>query len=75
MILIDLSKVLESIKDDLACIIIEPLLGTAGCITPVKGYLQGLQEFAKRNGSLFILDEIVTGFRLSLQGATTLYRV
>jgi glutamate-1-semialdehyde 2,1-aminomutase len=68
-------KVLESIKDDLACIIIEPLLGTAGCITPVKGYLQGLQEFAKRNGSLFILDEIVTGFRLSLQGATTLYKL
>ncbi|MGC2426524.1 MAG: aspartate aminotransferase family protein [Nitrososphaeraceae archaeon] len=68
-------KVLDSIKDDLACIIIEPLLGTAGCITPVKGYLQGLQEFAKRNGSLFILDEIVTGFRLSLQGATTLYKL
>jgi glutamate-1-semialdehyde 2,1-aminomutase len=68
-------KVLDSIKDDLACIIIEPLLGTAGCITPVKGYLQGLQEFAKTNGSLFILDEIVTGFRLSLQGATTLYKL
>jgi glutamate-1-semialdehyde 2,1-aminomutase len=68
-------KVLDSIKDDLACIIIEPLLGTAGCITPVKGYLQGLQEFAKRNDSLFILDEIVTGFRLSLQGATTLYKL
>jgi glutamate-1-semialdehyde 2,1-aminomutase len=68
-------KVLESIKDDLACIITEPLLGTAGCITPAEGYLQGLQEFAKRNGSLFILDEIVTGFRLSLQGATKLYKL
>jgi glutamate-1-semialdehyde 2,1-aminomutase len=68
-------KVLESIKDDLACIIIEPLLGTAGCITPVKGYLHGLQEFAKKNGSLFILDEIVTGFRLSIHGATTFYNL
>jgi glutamate-1-semialdehyde 2,1-aminomutase len=66
-------KVLENIKDDLAGIIIEPVLGGAGCIPPEDGYLQGLQEFAKRNGSLFILDEIVTGFRISLHGAATLY--
>ncbi len=68
-------KVLETVKDDLACIIIEPVLGGAGCIPPVKGYLQGLQEFAKKNGSLFILDEIVTGFRLSLHGAASIYRL
>jgi glutamate-1-semialdehyde 2,1-aminomutase len=68
-------KVLETIKDDLACIIIEPVLGGAGCIPPVDGYLQGLQEFAKKNGSLFILDEIVTGFRLSLHGAASVYRL
>jgi glutamate-1-semialdehyde 2,1-aminomutase len=66
-------KVLETVKDDLACIIIEPVLGGAGCIPPVDGYLQGLQEFAKKNGSLFILDEIVTGFRLSLRGAASIY--
>jgi glutamate-1-semialdehyde 2,1-aminomutase len=68
-------KILETIKDDLACIIIEPILGGAGCVTPVDGYLQGLQEFANRNGSLFILDEIVTGFRLSLRGAADMYRL
>jgi glutamate-1-semialdehyde 2,1-aminomutase len=66
-------KVLETIKDDLACIIIEPVLGGAGCIPPVDGYLQGLQEFARKNESLFILDEIVTGFRLSLHGAASVY--
>jgi glutamate-1-semialdehyde 2,1-aminomutase len=66
-------KVLETIKDDLACVIIEPVLGGAGCIPPEKGYLQGLQEFAKKNGALFILDEIVTGFRLSLHGAASIY--
>jgi glutamate-1-semialdehyde 2,1-aminomutase len=66
-------KVLETVKDDLACIIIEPVLGGAGCVPPVDGYLQGLQEFAKKNGSLFILDEIVTGFRLSLHGAASIY--
>lgn len=68
-------KVLETIKDDLACIIIEPVLGGAGCIPPADGYLQGLQEFAKKNDSLFILDEIVTGFRLSLHGATGTYKL
>jgi glutamate-1-semialdehyde 2,1-aminomutase len=68
-------KVLESIKDDLACIIIEPILGTAGCIVPEDGYLQGLQQFAHKNGSLFILDEIVTGFRVSINGAAALYRL
>jgi glutamate-1-semialdehyde 2,1-aminomutase len=68
-------KVLETIKEDLACIIIEPVLGGAGCIPPADGYLQGLQEYAKKNGSLFILDEIVTGFRLSLRGAMSVYRL
>ena len=68
-------KVLESIKDDLACIIIEPILSSAGCILPINGYLQGLQQFAHKNGSLFILDEIVTGFRVSINGAAALYRL
>src|SRR5919197_1864129 len=68
-------KVLESIKDDLACIIIEPILGSAGCVLPTGGYLHGLQEFANKNGSLFILDEIVTGFRVSIHGAAALYRL
>jgi glutamate-1-semialdehyde 2,1-aminomutase len=68
-------KVLETVKDDLACIIIEPVLGGAGCIPPVDGYLQGLEEFAKKNDSLFILDEIVTGFRLSIHGAASIYKL
>ncbi|HVX02803.1 MAG TPA: aminotransferase class III-fold pyridoxal phosphate-dependent enzyme, partial [Nitrososphaera sp.] len=66
-------KVLETVRDDLACVIIEPVLGGAGCIPPAKGYLEGLQEFCKKNGALFILDEIVTGFRLSLHGAQGAY--
>jgi glutamate-1-semialdehyde 2,1-aminomutase len=68
-------KVLESIKDDLAGIIIEPILGGAGCITPVDGYLEGLQEFVRKNNSLLILDEIVTGFRMSFSGAMNYYKL
>jgi glutamate-1-semialdehyde 2,1-aminomutase len=68
-------KVLDSVKDDLACIIVEPVLGGAGCIPPIDGYLKGLQEFAKKNDSIFILDEIVTGFRLSIRGAASIYKL
>ena len=47
----------------MAGIVIEPVLGGGGAIPATKDYLKGIQEFAKKNNSLFILDEIVTGFR------------
>lgn len=56
-------SILETVKNNLAGIIIEPLLGGAGCIPATKEYLSGIQEFAHSNNALFILDEIVTGFR------------
>jgi glutamate-1-semialdehyde 2,1-aminomutase len=57
-------NILEAIKDDLACIIIEPVLGAGGAIPGEKDFLYGLQEYAKRNNILWVIDEIVTGFRL-----------
>ena len=56
-------KILNSVKHDLAGILIEPVLGGGGAIPATKEYLKGLQEMAKTNNSLFMLDEIVTGFR------------
>lgn len=56
-------KILKKVSKDLAGIIIEPVLGGGGCIPANPDYLKGIQEFAKKNNSLFILDEIVTGFR------------
>ena len=56
-------SILESVKNDLAGVIIEPLLGGGGCIPATKEYLVGIQEFVHKLDSLFILDEIVTGFR------------
>ena len=64
----DLAKSLEilnSVKDDLAGVIIEPVLGGGGCIPATSEYLLGIQEFVHKNNSLFLLDEIVTGFRFS----------
>ncbi|MFB5630671.1 MAG: aspartate aminotransferase family protein [Nitrosopumilaceae archaeon] len=56
-------EILKSVKEDLAGTIIEPVLGGGGCIPGEPDYLKGIQEFVRKNNSLFILDEIVTGFR------------
>lgn len=56
-------KMLQKYSKDLAGVIIEPVLGGGGCIPAEKEYLEGIQEFVHKNNSLFILDEIVTGFR------------
>ncbi|KAF6247330.1 aspartate aminotransferase family protein [Nitrosopumilus sp. b3] len=56
-------SVLKKHAKDLAGVIIEPVLGGGGCIPADADYLKGIQEFCKKNNSLFILDEIVTGFR------------
>ena len=56
-------EILKAVSNDLAGVIIEPVLGGGGCIPATSEYLQGIQEFVHKNGSLFILDEIVTGFR------------
>jgi len=56
-------KILKKHAQSLAGVIIEPVLGGGGCIPATPEYLKGIQEFVHKNGSLFILDEIVTGFR------------
>ena len=57
----------------IACILVEPVVGNAGTIPPAPGYLEGLRRIATEQGSLLILDEVMTGFRLSLGGAQQLY--
>lgn len=62
----DLEKSISILKKhakDLAGVIIEPVLGGGGCIPATTEFLKGIQEFVHKNKSLFILDEIVTGFR------------
>ncbi|HUD21989.1 MAG TPA: glutamate-1-semialdehyde 2,1-aminomutase [Acidobacteriaceae bacterium] len=59
----------------IACILVEPVVGNAGTIPPAPGYLEGLRRIATKNGALLILDEVMTGFRLSLGGAQQLYGI
>lgn len=57
------AEVLESYKEDIAAIIIEPMLGAGGGIIASEPYLKMLREFCDRNGALLIFDEVITGFR------------
>jgi len=56
-------RILKKVSKDLAGVIIEPVLGGGGCIPATSEYIKGIQEHVHKNKSLFILDEIVTGFR------------
>lgn len=56
-------------KNEIAAIIIEPVAGNMGCITPLPGYLEGLRKICNEENIVFIFDEVMTGFRLALGGA------
>jgi len=62
-------------KGEIACVIVEPVVGNAGCIPPVSGYLEALRAITKREGAVLIFDEVMTGFRLALGGAQELYGI
>jgi glutamate-1-semialdehyde 2,1-aminomutase len=61
--------------DEIACVIVEPVVGNAGTIPPAAGYLAGLRRLCTQHGALLILDEVMTGFRLSLGGAQQMYGI
>jgi len=61
--------------DEVAAIILEPVVGNAGCIPPADGYLAGLRKITAEHGALLIVDEVMTGFRLALGGAVELYGI
>jgi len=55
--------------DDIAAVIVEPVVGNMGCVPPAPGFLESLREITTRHGALLIFDEVMTGFRLALGGA------
>jgi glutamate-1-semialdehyde 2,1-aminomutase len=57
----------------IAAVIVEPIVGNAGCIPPARGFLAGLRKLTAAHGALFIADEVMTGFRVALGGACELY--
>jgi glutamate-1-semialdehyde 2,1-aminomutase len=68
-------QVFEARPNEIACVIVEPVVGNAGTIPPAENYLQGLRDITAQYGALLILDEVMTGFRLSLGGAQQVYGI
>ncbi len=56
-------------KQDIACVIMEPVMGNVGVVTPKKGFLEDLRKVTKEHGTVLIFDEVITGFRVSSGGA------
>ena len=61
--------------EQIACIIVEPVVGNMNCVPPVSGFLECLREVCDQYGSLLILDEVMTGFRVSHTGAQGHYGI
>ena len=63
------------IGDQIACIIVEPVAGNMNCIPPVPGFLETLRQVCDEYGSVLIFDEVMTGFRVGLNGAQGVYNI
>lgn len=61
--------------ESIACVIVEPVAGNMNCIPPIPGFLETLREQCTQHGSVLILDEVMTGFRVALGGAQAHYGI
>jgi glutamate-1-semialdehyde 2,1-aminomutase len=61
--------------DEIAAVIVEPVMGNVGLIEPAAGFLSGLRELTRTQGSLLVFDEVMTGFRVAPGGAQELYGI
>jgi glutamate-1-semialdehyde 2,1-aminomutase len=61
--------------DDIACVIVEPVAGNMNCVPPVPGFLEALRKHCTKHGAVLIFDEVMTGFRVALGGAQSVYQV
>jgi glutamate-1-semialdehyde 2,1-aminomutase len=70
-----LEQAFSAFPDQIAAVILEPVVGNAGVILPQPGYLQGLRDVTSSHGALLIFDEVMTGFRVAPGGAQEKYGV
>jgi glutamate-1-semialdehyde 2,1-aminomutase len=62
-------------KNQIACVIVEPVVGNMGCVPPRENYLEFLRLITQQHGTVLIFDEVMTGFRVSFGGAQALYNI
>src|SRR5271167_1478722 len=70
-----LEQAFDKFKNQIACVIVEPVVGNMGCVPPARGYLEALRAITARDKALLIFDEVMTGFRLAFGGAQELYGI
>jgi glutamate-1-semialdehyde 2,1-aminomutase len=70
-----LEETFSKFKDQIACVIVEPVVGNMGCVPPGKGYLEFLRSITAQQGTVLIFDEVMTGFRVNFGGAQALYKI
>ena len=70
-----LEDLFASSGDEIACVIIEPVVGNMNLIIPHQEFLQSLRTLCTKHGAVLIFDEVMTGFRVDLGGAQTLFDV
>ena len=68
-------KIFAACGDDIAAVIVEPVVGNCGLLVPREDFLKGLRDITERAGALLIFDEVMTGFRVALGGAQAKYNV
>jgi glutamate-1-semialdehyde 2,1-aminomutase len=70
-----LEQAFKKFRHQIACVIVEPVVGNMGCVPPGRGYLEALRAITSQDKSLLIFDEVMTGFRLAFGGAQELYAI
>jgi glutamate-1-semialdehyde 2,1-aminomutase len=70
-----LEQAFKKFRHQIACVIVEPVVGNMGCVPPARGYLEALRAITANNGTLLIFDEVMTGFRLAFGGAQEIYSI
>ena len=70
-----LEEAFNKFKNQIACVIVEPVVGNMGCVPPAPGYLEAVRAVTSRNGTILIFDEVMTGFRVAFGGAQELYAI
>jgi glutamate-1-semialdehyde 2,1-aminomutase len=70
-----LEQTFKKFRRQIACVIVEPVVGNMGCVPPARGYLEALRAVTQQDKALLIFDEVMTGFRLAFGGAQELYAI
>lgn len=73
--LAEVEKLFDAHGKNIACVILEPVVGNMGVLPPKEGFLEGLRKICDKHSSLLIFDEVMTGFRVSYGGAQKIYGV